>query len=197
MRVIYLLLCYLILSCSSSQVNQVKSLCESCPHDNSGNYQIETLNKFIHNELKGVLKVDSTFKAQFLKCSSTEITDEFEWFYLSVDKSRNYYHLIGAGDYSTELWVVAVTKNNNIEYCFLGAATGGDGGDGYEIYSILNDSILNQTKIYTSIFMDSLKNDFTDSLRTDSINVEYHIKENSLKVLKTDSISTVSKWEKD
>jgi hypothetical protein len=59
----------------------------------------------------------------------------------------------------------------------------------------LNDSILNQTKIYTSIFMDSQKIDFTDSLRIDSIALEYLIRDNDLVVIKTDSVSKIPKWE--
>ena len=189
MRVAYIFLCALILSCSNSQVGKDKSLCKDCLADNSGQYKAETLSRFIRNDLGNLFEVDSIFKSDFLKCSKTEISSEFEWFYLSKDENRNYYHLIGQGDYSTELWIVAVNKRNDIEYCFLGAATGGDGGDGYEIYSSLNDSILNQTKIYTSIFMDSLKNDFTDSLRTDSITLEYLNRDNDLVVIKADSVS--------
>jgi hypothetical protein len=195
MRLKYVFLSFLILSCGSCLVRKDKSLCEACPNDNSGNYNVETLNKFMRNELNGVLKVDSAFTAQFLKCAKIEISNEIEWFYLSKDKIRNYYHLIGAGNYSTELWVVSTNINNNIEYCFLGAASGGDGGDGFEIYSFLKDSILNQYKIYTSIYIDSVKNDFTDSLRIDSVNVDYLVKGNSLSVIKKDSVSIKSKWE--
>ena len=195
MRLAYILLCALILSCSNGQIGKDKSFCKDCLTDDSGQYKAETLNRFIRNKLGKLFEVDSIFKSNFLKCSKTEILSEFKWFYLSKDKNRNYYHLIGQGDYSTELWVVAVNKRDGIEYCFLGAASGGDGGDGYEIYSNLNDSILSQTQIYTSIFMDSLKNDFTDSLRTDSIVLEYLVRDNDLVVMRTDSLSKISKWE--
>ena len=195
MRVICIFLCSLILGCSNSSTDETKPLCSECPENNSGHYQIETINNFIHNELIGVLKVDSTFKSHFLKCSNTEITNEFEWSYLSVDKDRNYYHLIGAGDYSTELWVVATDKNNEIDYCFLGASSGGDSGDGYETYSEIKGETLREHKVITSIFMDSQMNEFTDSLKTDSIYHKYKIDGKGLILLKSNSTSTVSKWE--
>ncbi len=194
MRLICIFLCSLILNCSSSQAVKDKSLCETCPDDNSGQYKVEILSRFIRNDSKELLEVDSSFKNIFFKCSKNKISSNGEWFYFSKDESRNYYHLISQGDYSTELWVVAVNMNNSIEYCFLGAASGGDGGDGFEIYSSLKDSILRQTKVYTSIFMNSQKNDFTDSLKIDSISVEYLVKKKGLTILKTDSVSKVSNW---
>jgi len=195
MRVICTFLCSLILSCSTSQTVKENSLCENCPDDSSGLYRIETLKRFVQNDLEWRLKVDSTFKYNFLECADTEISDDAGWFYLSKDSSRNHYHLISQGDYSTELWVVVVDKKNRIKHCFLGAASGGDGGDGFEIYSSLKGNVLKQTKVYTSIFMDSLKNDFTDSLQINRFFIEYLVKENGLEILKSDSVSEVSNWE--
>lgn len=181
------------IGCGNSTMQNAPKLCGHCVLDESGSYNAKTLVEIINtNSIKSLEPVDSTHKSLVSKC--TGISERNGFYFYSYNAARDLYGVIIEEDYSTSLFLVAF-NDSAVKSCILVAATGGDGGDAYEISSLMKSDTLLKSEKITSVFINPETDDFTDSLRVDSINTSYLIQKNkSLHLFKSDTSSFIRKW---
>ncbi|MBV6484833.1 MAG: hypothetical protein KFKLKKLM_01358 [Flavobacteriales bacterium] len=195
MRKLLIIIFYVafFIGCGNRTLQNTPKLCEQCVIDENGSYTAKTLVEMTKaNSIKSLQPLDSIHKLLVSKC--TGISERNSFYFFSYDASRDLYSVIIEEDYSTSLFLLAF-DSNTVKQCFLVAATGGDGGDAYEVSSQFKIDTLLKTEKITSVFINPETDDFTDSLRVDSLNTSYLFDKNkTLKTLHSDSSAYIRKW---
>lgn len=189
-----LLICNIVFfSCGINNFHNIPQLCDRCVLDQNDIYKAVTLVEMTEaNSIKSLQPIYNTHKISVSKC--TGISKKNNFYFYSYNATRDLYGVIIEEDYSTSLFLVAF-NNGDVKFCVLVAATGGDGGDAYEISSQIKSDTLFKSERITSVVINPETDVFTDSLRVDSIDSWYLIEKNkSTRLLKSDTSSCIRKW---
>lgn len=204
MRILIIILLIGLFSCSTTEKTEKKAdLSNSCFEgfiENELDYFIlDSIPALINEVLKpNNYTTDSALVeviSNCLKDNTDNYGNYFRYYPMEKNQFGDLLTFIRVDDHSYIMYMMSIDKSScSPFYCIKVASSGGDGGDGYRLYSQMKNDTLSKVEIRYAAIIDEFTDMLTDSVDIDTIRSVSVLQGKKILLIKSDTISTKSSF---